>query len=220
MLGKLSPPNPLSPHCLLWSESEESGIRKSAERWAGETGKGRAACRRRTGEFSPSLLLFRTAGSPPPTPARCRHPRARAAGRPAWRRERVPWMRRSPALGRAASGLRAGPREVCRAGAPALLQQRTRIGVDASPEARRGSRVLGHRVCGARTHCPHACARARIHTHTHTHVPPLGRRRVGVGGGKYWFRYRGRAAPRHRARADAPTLTKHTCLGTGDKASA
>lgn len=127
-------------------------------------GKGRAACRGGGGEFSPSLLLFRTAGSPPPPPARCRHPRARAAGRPAWRRARVPWMRRSPALGRAASRLRAGPREVCRAGAPALLQQRTPIGVGASPEARRGSRVLGHGMSVERGLV--VPTRARAYTHT------------------------------------------------------
>lgn len=49
-----------------------------------------------------------------------------------------------------------------------------------------------------------------------THTPLRRGRRQG--GGEYWFRYRGRAALRPRARAGAPTLTKHTCLGTGDKA--
>lgn len=157
------------------------------------------------------LLAFRAAGSAPPPPAHSRRPPAPAAGRLRGRWEKLPRMRRSPALtvplGDFDRGLRGGLQSPgSRAAAATHALEFLRVG--AGPGAGRGSRVLGHGACGG-------WLSARGDTHTHTHTPPRG---ATAGGGEYWFRYRGHAAPRPRARAGAPTLTKHTCLGTGDKA--
>lgn len=188
---------------------------------AGSRGAGRGG----RDEFSAFLrLAFRAAGSPTPPPARCRRP-------PAW----VGAGRGYPGCGEALHsaapprGLERGAGRFAEPGFPlaAVTHALELLGVGADPEAHRGSGVLGHRVCGGWTRCTRvytqthtqfsARAHTHIHSHTHTHTPPRG---ATAGGGEYWFRYRGRAAPRPRARAGAPTLTKHTCLGTGDKASA
>lgn len=104
--------------------------------------------------------------------------------------------------------------------------------VGAGAGALRGCRIPWHWACGGptterartRTTHTHKRVRARTHTvctrtppsHTHTHTRPCGGR---LQAGQYWFRNRGRAASRSRARAGASSLTKHTCLGTADKAS-
>ena len=136
-------------------------------------------------------------------------------------------MRRSLVLGCAAQGLRAGPREVCRAWAPEGLQPRTSqspsegarvpVPAEAVASSRTGRAERGLPVPARAHRRAHTLTHSLTHTHTHTHTPLHGGRRQGaasIGSGT------GDAQRLGPERAQARPHTKHTCLGTGDKAQA